>query len=339
MQQVSRFNPTVASLEEFKAAMTSGQSDDQIKPVVMAALSTYQLADLTKGLDQALIAKVEVYAKERSKQVLDAIKGLNALCDQRDELLESCSSYKTAKESFNKAGDAYFSLFYSDRAKAEQALKEVTSDSLSAKLRGKLQKIINRSAVECVCQSPWAGVYGAINELKNEFRKNEKDRDAKVIIEKGHSVIETLKWAFVDSLGDIDKMSDEEMDKYLQDSDKVRTDMLLANDGFEQVTSFISIELPNARKNAIAYHKQKLAEREARLAEKESALRNNLKVYLGAYEQYVSDNDYQKYAAQRKVVFDAIRELGAFCRLSELTEHSKITNDSKNRLYTKANKL
>ncbi|HEY5259359.1 MAG TPA: hypothetical protein VIJ46_01845, partial [Rhabdochlamydiaceae bacterium] len=321
--QVKLFNPTV-TLEQFQTAITSQAPEAEVTPVVMEALSRFKPEELIKDLAQDLAAKVEGCSKERSKLVFQAVKGLNGLCDQKDELLESCPSYKAAKAAFKEVQNTFYSL---GAEKIARAIQEVVPQGISSKLMAKLEKL-KASAACCVARSPWAGVYDADNSLRSELEQ--KEPDAKKVAEKKDHLAQSLKWAFTDSLryGKTEQMTEEEMDAFMQKDDKVRTDSILQERNSE-VREFIISALPTARKEAIAARKDEVAAKEKLLAEREAALKTHLAVYLEAFGQFSKDADYLKYAGQKEAVKAKFREIGAFCSASELYDHPKATNDSK----------
>ena len=325
--QVKLFNPNV-TLEQFQAAIKSQGPDAEVAPVVMEALARFKPEELIKDLAQDLAAKVEGCSKQRAGLVLKAVKGLNELCDQKDELLESCPSYKAAKAAFKEVQNTFYSL---GAEKIERAVQEVEPQGISAKLMAKLEKLKAGDAC-CVERSPWAGVYDAERSLRLELEQ--KEPDAKKIAEKKDHLAQSLKWAFTDSLrnGKTDQMTEEEMDAFMQKDGNVRTSSV-QHERNSELREFITSVLPTARKEAIAERKAQVAARAKLLAEREAALKGHLTAYSDAFGQFSKDADYLKYAAQKEAVKAKFREIGAFCSASELYDHPKATNDSKSRLY------
>lgn len=322
--KVNSFKPTV-TLVQFQTAITSQAPEAQVIPIVMAALSRYRLDVLTKGLEPHLVAKVEDCSRVRSKRVLQAILGLNALGDKRDALLESCAPYRTAKASYKAAQEAFSCL---DKAKAEQAIKEVMPKALNPKVMARLEKLSYRPSLPllpCMAPSSWASYFDSIKLLTATL--DDSNRDAKKIAEQTGLLCIQLKCLFVDSLysGNTKHMSEEEMDIYLQVDNNHRVCQGVQN---QEVKKFIESELPRARKNAIGTYKSQLAAAEKSLAEQTAAFKNCLTTYVESTQQYYTTNDYLSYAAQKKVVYDECSALGSFCTKSELLSHPKVNNES-----------
>lgn len=318
--RVQGFKPTI-TLQEFQQEVKAPSSEEKLKPIAFAALSKFQPKDLATGLADGWLAKLEGYAQERSQKIMQGVKLLNQLGDQKDGLLESCPSFKKAKEAFKQAEQAYVKLSSLNAALAKQALKEFSSHEMS--LSTKLEKL--KTAQEnCVSQSPWRELYDAWHALQAPIPANTCEQIENICSAlKGQRLCSALRFVFLDS----DQANVESVKAHLLKYAHSSTSAT------PEAMEILDQQLSSAKKQAEAIQTKRLAEKNEKIEAALSSLRTNLSIYQEAKKEYLSDSSYGKYAEQKKIVHGALTELASFCALSELTGHGKITTDSIRKLY------
>lgn len=299
--------------KEVVTAIQTQPSDEQLKPIVFAALAQTPVSDLTQSLkDSPWVAKIEGFAQERAQKITHAVKLLNGLCNKKEDLLEVCPSYIATKEALQNLGNSFFKLSKLDCSMALTAALQVPD----AKIKDKLIQEINKQAK---CQtSSRISVQNALFTLDDTQSLNDALKQELI-----KNLYECLKTGFLDRPLNRGDASVEDVKIQLSFNDielKPETRKI-----FEE-------QAQKAKEETGVIRNQKRNELSASLDQGLKAFEVELARYQEAKKVSDSNRDFQKYVERKKSAYAALSELSSFCILREISDHPRIHESARTKL-------
>lgn len=310
--QVPYFNPQV-SVEEFQKIIQSSDSmEKEIKKAAYAALAKNKPEALAAGLNETLAGKIKSFEKSRNKEITDFLRGLNTFGDNKTDFLDSNDDYSAYKKAIEKAKEISRELYLPNLDKQEiekigpQALKQLNkieskTEYLCCAVRDPLEE-------ELVLDDAFDKLLLVINNDANHnelcTKEEEETELSKAMMNVKDAIKHCIFWGY-----SFDKLNDHM---------KTRTpyERVILKEQFE----IAEYEVKN-------YRVQQKAKREQSKAQ----LLEQLAIVQSTYNKFKNEPAYLQFSTDKQALMDKVQELSTFCLSKEISTHSKISQESKDR--------
>lgn len=329
--QVHYFTPNV-SVEDFQKILQSDASEGAIKAAAYAALANHTVVDLAKGLGQELVKKIKKFEKERNKEIREFVKKLNDFGNIKSDFRDDNENYLNFKEALievKKIGN--LSIL------SEDEIKKIGSEA-----EKQSTKIENSTEIFCCAWNPMNDFLNAFSNLEDAVSLQDIHPDViaqyklEPVADRIKKTKDRIKTIIIDCL--CGGLTYDKIKQYVVDHNNNRVqrenyhDPLWDLETFEEQFAIAYQEYPEIKA-------QQKAAADKWLKETKEQLLAQLQIVQSNFDQFKDTATFQQFSTEKQALIAKLQEIATFCLSKEILNHSKITQESKDRFDRMIKKL
>lgn len=334
------FNPQPSSIAEIQVQLST-QTAQEAKSSVFTALSTFKAEEITAGLGNEHVEKVNELVKSRRNEIAQFVNNLNELGDLKSEFEEN-SDYLAYRKASKEAYEALY-IDYSSR----QECREIAENLGEANL-AKYDKWMKRMENGLVCcamsyKGTWA-LKSAVEDVvdREKVLQNSARTYSKVVSRQSSSqLLETCETNlenareqakhcqndFLGILSDLivyENASLDSLKEYFSKDDWLISHIPLLEEKFPEAQQ----KAEEIKAKQVAARKKWEDEKESRVATMKATFSEKL-VEAQSYEEKLKNNSsFHQHRTGKAELRNKVVELSSFCKKEEIQNHRKITQES-----------
>jgi hypothetical protein len=341
------FNPQPPSIAEIQVQLPT-QTAQKAKSSIFTALSTFKAEEITAGLGNEHVEKVNELVKSRRDEIAQFVKNLNDLGDLKSEFEEN-PDYLAYRKASKEAHNALY-IEYS----ARQACREI-AESLGEGNLAKYEKWMKQMENGLTCSrqpsiNKWA-LESAVKELVNRekvlrdiegmYDEERMDNDEHVSSPSLKNTRELVRHCLNDFLRILtdsiiyEEASLDSLKECFSNEDSLAPHISLLEKNFPEAQQ----RADEIKEKQAAARKKWEDEKESRVATMKATFSEKLIDAQSYEEKLKNDSSFQQYRTGKADLRNKVVELSSFCKKEEIQNHRKITQESVKLFNKMANSL